>query len=98
MNGRFDPTPFTGTELPASSPRAQTFRPLRGRSRTLVLSITCPREEVDASTRGAVLATSMDSVTAPGWSVIDRLITLSTWRTRPLLTSDLKPVAATVTE
>ncbi len=74
-NGRFVPMPETGEVLPASSPRANVFRPLSGSSRILRFSMTWPSEEVDDSTSGAEEVTSTVSETPPTSSAI-RMLTV----------------------
>src|ERR1035441_1975002 len=77
-NGRLLVTPFTGAEKPDSSPSANGLRPFSGRSTIFLLSITWPRDDVEASTSGAASFTSIDCSTTPGFSTTGSFTVWST--------------------
>ena len=93
MNGRLVPMPVTGVVFPASRPSANGFRPFSGSSRIFLFSITCPSEEVSASSSGVDSVTCTVSTTSPGVSVTRTVAFWSTCKVKRSIVERLNDCA-----
>ena len=76
--------------------RRAKFRPLSGSSVMVLVSTTCPSDEVSVWVFGAAPTTSTVSETFPTSSVKSTFKRSCTFRSMPLLLSFLKPVSSAV--